>query len=222
MERARIEDWWPAAGVRARAGDLHLRWIDDRILERVAALAADGIHPPDRMPFAHPWTRGTAGEVARNVVLYQWAARSQVGPDRMALELAVVERGRVVGVQSIVGEHWGERRELETGSWLGLPYQGRGIGTRMRALMLELCFDGLGAAAVTSTAFADNAASCAVSRAVGYERDGSAMIDRDGIPTLQNHYRITRPQWLAVRARNAALLGGRVALSGTAALREAI
>ena len=36
-------------------------------------------------------------------------------------------------------------RTVGTGSWLGRPYQGRGIGKEMRGAVLALAFDGLGA-----------------------------------------------------------------------------
>ena len=40
----------------------------------------------------------SATEVARNVLGYQWAARSRVGPDELVLELGVLINGRPVGV----------------------------------------------------------------------------------------------------------------------------
>jgi len=63
----------------------------------------------------------------------------------MTLELAVCSGGVPVGVQAASGADWGVLRQAETGSWLGRSHQGRGIGTRMRILMLHLLFDGLGA-----------------------------------------------------------------------------
>lgn len=56
---AMLAEVWPATGLRVRAGDLELRWIDDDLLVRLADLAARGIHEPDVMPFFVPWTRGT-------------------------------------------------------------------------------------------------------------------------------------------------------------------
>ncbi|WP_223171980.1 GNAT family N-acetyltransferase [Microbacterium sp. NIBRBAC000506063] len=141
---------WPASGVRARAGDLELRWIDDEMLVALAELAGRGVHDPERMPFYVPWTRGDAGTVARSVITYQWGVRAHVGPEKLMLELGVLHSGTPVGIQGASGSDWGVLRRVETGSWLGREHQGRGIGTRMRALMLFLLFDGLGAREVTS------------------------------------------------------------------------
>ena len=44
-------------------------------------------------------------------------------------------------------------------SWLGRAFQGRGLGTEMRAAVLAFAFDGLCATAADSSAFLDNAAS---------------------------------------------------------------
>src|SRR5690349_4832065 len=123
---------WPAAGLSVRAGDLELRWPDDDMLVKLAGMASRGVHDPERMPFAFPWTRGTPLEVARNLVTYHWSIRQNVDPKKLMLELAVLVDGEPVGTQAASGANWGVLREAETGSWLGLEFHGRGIGTRMR------------------------------------------------------------------------------------------
>jgi RimJ/RimL family protein N-acetyltransferase len=61
------------------------------------------------------------------------------------LEFAVIRRGAVVGSQGVGGRDFAVLREVHTGSWLGRRYQGQGIGTQMRAAVLHMAFDGLGA-----------------------------------------------------------------------------
>lgn len=211
---------WPAAGVSVRAGDLELRWIDDELLAALARVAGRGIHDPATMPFVSPWSRGSDDEVARRVMEYQWGVRPKVGPERLVLELGVLESGRPVGIQAISGVSWSTLREVETGSWLGREFHGRGIGGRMRAMMLHLCFDGLDAEHVTSTAFADNAASNAVSLRVGYQSDGISQAVRDGVAATVHRYRMTRHRWAEVREANAARIGAPVQLGGIEGLRR--
>jgi len=210
---------WPAAGVRARAGDLELRWADDDLLVALADIAAGGIHDEDQMPFAVPWTRGTPEEVARAVVSYHWSIRPRVGPDELHLELAVLENGDPVGIQGASGSDWRVLRKVQTGSWIGRAHQGRGVGTRMRVLMLALLFDGLGAREATSGAFVDNPASSAVSRKVGYADNGVVTVAREGEAVAHRNYLMTRERWLEVRERNIELLGAPVELEGVEALR---
>lgn len=205
-----------------RAGDLELRWIDDRLLVELADLASRGVHAPDTMPFEHPWTRGTPEEVARSVLTYQWALRGRLSPSKWALELAVVHEGAVVGVQGLTADDWSVLRTVKTGSWLGLAHQGRGIGTRMRVLALHLAFQGLGAFEAHSGAFVDNGASNAVSRRVGYEHDGAFRVAREGAAVWHNRYVMTRERWDSLRALHRDLLGAPVDLIGVEGLRRMI
>lgn len=61
-----------------------------------------------------------------------------------------------------------------------LAGQGQGLGTRMRQTACALAFDHLGAERVTSSAFADNPSSLAVSRKVGYRPNGHRWLARRG------------------------------------------
>lgn len=56
---------------------------------------------------------------------------------------------------------------------LGRRHQGHGYGTEMRAAVLMLAFDHLGAGHARSGAYTDNPASLGVSRKLGYRPDGT-------------------------------------------------
>ncbi len=208
-------DLWPLAGLRVRSGDLTLRAIDDDLLLDVARLAADGVHASDAMPFTTPWTRGTPLEVARRVLAYQWSARASVSPERFAIELAVVRtrcdvdgRDEVLGVQSLMATDFAVTGVVETGSWLGLRHQGRGVGRRMREAALHLAFAGLRADSAVTMAFADNAASNSVTRALGYAPDGTDVVAREGRAAVSQRYRLVREVWEAQPGRPAVSIEG--------------
>jgi RimJ/RimL family protein N-acetyltransferase len=210
---------WPASAVRVRAGDLELRWIDDDLLVELSELAGRGIHDPGQMPFEHPWSRGSADEVARSVLVYQWGIRNRLSPTTFALELGVLHDGVPVGIQGITADDWSVLRRVTTGSWLGQAHQGRGIGTRMRMLALHLAFEGLGAREATSGAFADNVSSNAVSRRVGYDADGAFHVAREGEAALHHRYVMSRERWQSLRADHATRLGSAIELEGIDRLR---
>ncbi len=195
-----------------------MRWIDDELAVDLALLAGKGVHDAGAMPFNYPWTRGTEREVARSVLTYQWAARPSVGADRLVLELGVLVDGEPVGIQSASGEGWSVLREVETGSWLGRAHQGKGIGRRMRALILHLCFEALHAEHVVSAAFEDNVASNAVSRRTGYATDGVQRVEREGVAATQTRYRMDRDRWLEVRDQNQNIIGENIEVVGVEAL----
>lgn len=209
-----LAELWPAAGLRVQAGNLELRWIDDSTLLSLADLASRGVHAPDQSQFRNGWATGTPAEVARSVLTFQWSRRSQLSRDDFALELAAILDGVPVGIQSLHGAQWSVLRTVSTGSWLGLEHQGRGTGTRMRALMLHFAFAGIGAEEATTTAFADNVASNRVSDGLGYERDGAFRDARAGSAALHNRYRMSRERWEEPRSDHDHLLGAPVILHG--------
>lgn len=207
-------DIWPLLGVRVAVSDIELAPIDDRTALDLGRLAAGGIHG-NFLPFTNPWTRGSAVDVARNVYRYQSRLRGEMTPERWSLEFAARLDHTLIGVQSLSAEHFGTTASAESGSWLGQSWQGKGIGTLNRIAILTLAFDGLGAAEVTTSAWADNTASNAVTRKLGYEPNGEERLDREGRVTVQKRYRMTRAMW-DDRAQD---LRPHVQLDGVAALR---
>ncbi|KAB2591721.1 GNAT family N-acetyltransferase [Streptomyces arboris] len=187
--------YWPLHGLRIRTPRLELRLPDEALLDELASVGAGGVHAPDRMPFIVPWTDGEPDEVGR--ATYQHVLGTIAGwtAQNWHLSLAVLHDGKVVGRQDVMGREFGVRREVMTGSWLGLPHQGRGIGTEMRAGALHLAFEGLGARYAVSDARTDNAGSLGVSRRLGYEPDGLQIeVIRGEAVTLQR-LRLDRAGW---------------------------
>ena len=72
-----------------------------------------------------------------------------------------------------------------------------GIGKEMRFAVLTFAFEHLGANAITSGAFEDNAASRAVSLATGYEPDGIEEKLRRGVLSRHLRYRLSSERWSA-------------------------
>jgi RimJ/RimL family protein N-acetyltransferase len=103
-------------------------------------------------------------------------------------------------MQALMSGGFERLRTVATGSWLGLASQGKGIGKEMRAAILVLAFDGLGAEVAETEAFADNAASRGVSAALGYEPNGVGRMAPLGTPRETRRFRLTRERWLHVRA----------------------
>jgi RimJ/RimL family protein N-acetyltransferase len=88
-------------------------------------------------------------------------------------------------------------RTVDTGSWLGQAFQGQGYGKEMRSAVLALAFDGLGARLAMTEAFLDNAASNAVSRAIGYEDNGRGSLAPQGVARETQRFRMTLDGWRA-------------------------
>jgi RimJ/RimL family protein N-acetyltransferase len=194
-----MNQWWPLAGLRLTTPRLELRVPADGDLTELAGLAAGDIHDPEVQPFGVPWTDAAPTDRARGTLQYQWSQRARWEASNWSLDLVVVHDGAIVGTQAISAPDFATLREVATGSWLGQPHQGRGIGTEMRAAVLHLAFAGLGAHYATSGAFTDNIASQRVSRKLGYADDGIERQVRRGQPATLLRLRLDRETWQATR-----------------------
>lgn len=186
---------WPLFDLRVRSDRLELRLATDDELADLCAVAVAGIHPPDDMPFAFPWTDTPPTDFARQFGQYHWRTRGTWQVDDWTLDLAVFVDGRPIGVQGVRAHDFLQRRTVETGSWLGRRFQGRGFGTEARTAILALAFDGLGAEVAESGAFRDNPASAAISRALGYEDNGVVILAPRGEPRESVRFRLTQARW---------------------------
>jgi len=195
-------DAWPLRGLVLRTPRLELRPDDDDGLHELVALAHRGVHDPAVMPFQVPWTDASPEELGRNALQFHWGQRAALRSDRWSVSFLARYDGTVIGTQSISATDFGVLREVNTGSWLGRSHQGRGFGTEMRAAVLMLAFDHLGARTARSGAFLDNPASHGVSRKLGYRADGTMTVARRGQPAVEQRLLLDRaafdrhrPQW---------------------------
>ncbi len=191
MTDPRLVEIWPPLGLRITAGPLELRGIGEAEVLALLDVVRGGVHAPDAMPFYFPWTMAPDDELPLNYV--QWWARqlAMFNRDEWSLDLAVLWHGQVVGCQGVATRDFLTLRYGETGSWLGLAHQGRGIGTAMRQAWCAFLFDHLGFELVTSAAFTDNPASLRVSEKVGYVPDGLARLKRLDAPAESQRLRLT-------------------------------
>jgi RimJ/RimL family protein N-acetyltransferase len=190
-----LTDHFPLLGLRLSTPRLELRLPNPDELAALAEVAAAGLHDPAEMPFTLAWTDQPPGPRARSIVTSHWATLGGWSPQKWVLPLTVFHSGQVVGLQQVKAHDFAVRREVSTFSWLGLAHHGRGIGTEMRAAVLELAFTGLGAQDAVSAAFVDNRSSLAVSGKLGYRPDG---IQRDlarGQLKLSQRLRLGQADW---------------------------
>ena len=198
---------WPLLDLRLSTGNLVLRLPREEELPAFSAVAAAGIHPPDEMPFGIAWTDVPSPQRERDS--YQWwmSARSSWSVESWVLTLGVWVDGEPAGFQDLRGHEFPTYRTVGSGSWLGLSFQGRGVGKLMRQAALALAFDHLGARLAESEAFTDNPASNRVSLAIGYEPNGVGQLAPRGKPRETQRFRMTLEGWRA-RPRPAVTVEG--------------
>lgn len=190
-----IADHFPPMGVRLTTPRLTLRMPTDSDLAALAEAAVAGVHDPDTMPFMFPWTDQPPKRLAQGVVQHNWRTLGSWTPESWVFNGIVEFEGRVVGIQDMRARDFATLRQVDTGSWLTRSVQGRGIGTEMRAAVLHLAFEGLGALDATTGMFETSLASQGVTRKLGYRTDGVHYVQVRGERVRELRYRLTREDW---------------------------
>jgi RimJ/RimL family protein N-acetyltransferase len=195
LDAIALVDAWPLFGLRIRSDRLVMRLPTESDLLKLVAVAKAGIHPVGEMPFGIAWSTLPSPEYERGFLQHHWGMWSRFAPEAWGLNLMVELDGVPIGSQSVHADRFSVLRTVDTGSWLGRPYQGRGLGTEMRAAVLAFAFDGLGAEVAESAAFLDNAASNRVSRKLGYEDNGRGSLAPEGVARETQRFRMTLESW---------------------------
>jgi RimJ/RimL family protein N-acetyltransferase len=188
---------YPLLDLRVSTPRLELRGASDQLLDELAEVVRAGKTYADPPPYDDPMSLYEPDPDLRVAKWLRaiWRRRGIVEPDAWRLYLVVLVDGRPVGEQTLDGVSFSTHGTVTTFSWLSSDLRGRGIGHEMRAAILHLAFEGLGAKEAASDAFVDNHASNAISRDLGYEPNGSEWATRQGQPALLNRWRLTRERW---------------------------
>ncbi len=159
----------PLTRLRLRTPRLELRVPTKAEARRLFAVAEAGIHDPGDMPFEIPWTDDLdEADFVSHVT----------GSTPDAIRFTAFLDGEPIGVQAL-DVHPGY---VTTGSWLGEAYQGRGLGTEMRAAVLTYAFGTREATLARSGAIQGNPQSLGVSRKLGYQVVGTHIVSPRGEP----------------------------------------
>jgi len=197
---------WPAAALRLRHDDLVLRPATDADALLIAEWIPDLLPTEQQHFMPHLFTNmraDTPEEMARLELQHQWRQRANMKPDAWGLSFTIVADGEPIGLQGMQASGFSVLRTVASGSFIVPDRRGRGVGTKARAMMLELSFAQLGALAAESGYMDGNDASRLVSERLGYLPNGVAFQQYDGERFRENkvlleaqRWAITRPSWL--------------------------
>jgi RimJ/RimL family protein N-acetyltransferase len=199
---------YPPLNLTVRTPRLTLAGATDELLERLLPVVRAGVVGPGQLPFDDPMSLyEDSPEREWRWLRAIWTGRGHADRSWWRLYFVVVVDGEVAGVQDVIGAEFASFAAVSTFSWLGPGFRGRGVGKEMRAAALHLAFDGLGAREAASEAFTDNDASNGVSRALGYEPNGTGWASRRGAAAELLRWRLTRDRWAQTRRDDITLSG---------------
>jgi RimJ/RimL family protein N-acetyltransferase len=184
---------WPLFDLKLHCRGVELRALREDDLPYLASVLPDDVGHDPRLELFDDLT---AAENERRLFCQSyWRALGSWSPSSWTLHFAVAYAGKLVGVQTLEGDNFPKLRTVDSASWLVPSVRGRGVGVAMRAAVLGLAFDHLGAVAAITSATVANAASLGVSRHLGYTDNGVGLIlETGGVAQLQ-HLRLTKDQW---------------------------
>ena len=197
-----LEQAWPLFGLCLTHRDLLLRESTDDDIVALAGLVEVGIVDAGDEHFMPRLLLGRAAtreERLANFLSYHWGRRSSTAQEHWDLAFAVVLDGEVVGCQAVHTTNFPLLREVHTGSYLARHVQGRGVGKRMRAMVLELSFGYFGAQWATSGFVDGNERSRRISARLGYETDGIDVLSAGGQAVETHRLRLSRSRWVENR-----------------------
>jgi RimJ/RimL family protein N-acetyltransferase len=199
---------YPPLQVRVRTPRLELRGATDEVLDQLLPIVRAGVAGDGPGPFDDPISLYADNpEREQRWLRAIWSGRGRVDASYWRLYFVIMDGAAPVGMQDLIGVEFAALGTVTTFSWLAPERRGRGLGREARAAALHLAFAGLDAREAGSDAFVDNAASNAISRAVGYEPNGRAWATRRGEPAELLRWRLTREAWAARRREDIELHG---------------
>jgi RimJ/RimL family protein N-acetyltransferase len=172
-----------------------LRLPTDDDLLALARVAREGVVDEGRTVFMVPWHELPSPAFERQFLLHWWSVRGSWNPAAWVFGLAVVADGQPIGVQDLMARDFAVRRVVSSASWLGRRYHGHGYGTEMRAAVLALAFEGLGAQVAESGYFEGNPQSARVSEKLGYVANGDETYSVCGKAIVEHKVRVTPETW---------------------------
>ena len=126
---------YPALDLVIRTPRVELRGATDDLLEELVPVINAGVYDTQApLPFDDPMSFYEESPV-REWRWFRaiWAGRSRVDVDEWwRLYFVVLYDGAPIGMQDLTGVSFRTLRTVATFSWLGLPYQGKGIGRETR------------------------------------------------------------------------------------------
>ena len=177
---------WPPHALVLTTPSLVLRAMTEADAAALAAAVPDDLERDPRLPH---FSRGA------DVLQAYWLQLGQWRQEDWVLAFAVLHNDVPIGLQALEGKDFRVRRTVDSHSWLVTSARGQGLGKQMRAAVLSLAFDHLGAEYAVTEAWEDNVASLGVSRALGYVDNGFDLHAREGTHGRMQRLVLPRASW---------------------------
>lgn len=192
---SQLSDYFAPLALRVITPRLTLQLPSGPELYQLLHVIERGIHDPSQMPFINAWTDLPSPRRERESLARWWRLRAEWTARDWRWSGAVHVEDSILGVQDLVGLDFLKARQVKTASWLGLEYQGQGLGREMREAVLHLAFTELGATHALSGYLEGNVSSQKVSESLGYVATGVEDVEVRGRLVRNTTLVLERSAW---------------------------
>lgn len=174
---------------------LELRLPTDLEVEALAKVATTGIQEPSEPHFQDENLYKSPDEIKTWLKNFIEKHNKNWSKDNWQLPFGVFYEGHPIGLQTMYARDFPIARGFGCGYWIGLAYQGKGLGTETVQAVLTLGFDGLNAREAYLGAWSDNAASIRIMEKLGFIPNGEYWMARNGNAYKDKRMRLPRENW---------------------------
>lgn len=175
---------------------LKLRIPSSKDLTFLASIASEGIQNADEPRFQSDYLYDRSAQNIENYLnenIYKYL--SSWNKNDWHLPFAVFYENNPIGMITMYAKDFPVARGFGCGYWIGLAYQGKGLGTEMLQATLSFGFDKLEAQEAYVGAWSDNEASKRIMEKLGFVFNGEYWMARQGQAMKDIRMRLPKEKW---------------------------
>lgn len=183
--------------ISIKTSRLNLRVPKDKEFEQLGQVVSDGIQKPDEPHFqSEGLYNKTPEEGTKGLKEFVEGHINNWSKEDWQLPFAIFYEDRPIGLITMYSKQFPITRGFGASYWIGLPYQGKGLGTEALNAILTLGFDGLSAREAYCGTWSDNIASLRMMEKLGFVFNGEYWMNRNGEAVKDRRMRLPKESWI--------------------------
>lgn len=159
-------------------------------------ILANGIQKGDQPHFMDESLYGkSAEEHAKDQQIFVEKSVHEWNNNNWHIPFAIFYDSKAIGLITMFAHDFPIAKGFGCSYWIGLPYQGKGLGTESFQAVLSFGFDRLDAQEAYAGAWSDNIASLRLMEKLGFVFNGEYWMARNGQAIKDKRMRLPKEQW---------------------------
>lgn len=186
----------PLYNIAIKTPRLELRVPRQNEIEKLAQILTNGIQKADEPHFMEDKLYGKSlEENTKGLQEFIDKGMNEWDKEDWHLPFAVFYEGKPIGLVTMFSHNFPITRGFGVSYWIGLSFQGKGLGTEAFQGVLSFGFDGLDAQEAYAGAYSDNIPSLHLMEKLGFVFNGEYWMARQGKAVKDRRMRLPRENW---------------------------